>query len=253
MTNVKGATANETKLIKGIQKAVGANQDGVIGPQTLSDLACILRSITEPLTLNIYGMPVIIARDILPIARPGKGLGAIPNSISGSFYGRFKDDNGKEYTAPVSICVRDDMLAKDCQTLSCHYWEGYPESVLYRVADGSFGIKRVKTSGELPSVKWAVGGMGLLGNYNPAAEGFTGKFSDVLRLTNHTMLGVKNGYCYLVYCRDMTGAQVNDFAKTLGLEMAVMLDGGHIAGMNGTEAFAKINTGITQYYVIQGI
>jgi hypothetical protein len=31
--------------------------------------------------------------------------------------------------------------------------------------------------------------------------------------------------------------------------MAIMLDGGHIAGINGD---VKINTEITQYYVIQG-
>lgn len=251
MNNVKGSTANETKLIKSIQGAVGANQDGVIGTQTLSDLACRLKAITEPLTLLVYGQPVIIAKDIKPLAQPGKGLRHIPNSLSGSFYGRFKSPSGGIYTAPVSICVSEGEAKR---ALSCHYYEGYPESVLYRKKDGSFGWARVSNAELLPGyISWAVGGMGLLDHYDPAAEGFTGKFADVLRKTNHAMLGIKNGHTFQVLCRNMTGQQVNAFAKTLGLELAIMLDGGHIAGMNGGEPFAKVNTSITQYYAIQGI
>jgi len=106
----------------------------------------------------------------------------------------------------------------------------------------------------MPSnLSWAVGGFGLLDNYAPALEGFVGAFSDVLRDTNHAMLGVKNGHVFMVYCESKTAPQVNALAKTLGLEYAIMLDGGHIAGINGSEGFAKINTGITQYYMIQGI
>jgi len=95
--------------------------------------------------------------------------------------------------------------------------------------------------------------MGLLDFYDPNAEGFVGVYSDVLRDTNHAVLGIKNGHVYMVYCASMTAAQVNAFAKKLGLEKAIMLDGGHIAGINGEESFAKINTVITQYYLIQGI
>ena len=125
------------------------------------------------------------------------------------------------------------------------------------------GTKRVLSTDELPSgIIWAVGGVGLLSNYNPTAEGFckctangkTEDFSDVIKTNNHSMLGYKQGYMYLVYCSNMSGAQVNDLAKKLGFEKAIMLDGGHVAGINGTEDFAKINTKSTpQYYIIQAI
>src|SRR5574344_820399 len=74
-----------------------------------------------------------------------------------------------------------------------------------------------------------------------AAEGFTGAYSDVLRKTNHTVLGYKGGMLYGVYCRSMTAQQVNAFCRDkLKLTRAVMLDGGHVAAING--ACDKINT-----------
>ena len=36
-------------------------------------------------------------------------------------------------------------------------------------------------------------------------------------------------------------------------ELAVMLDGGHVAAINGAESFAKINTSQAQYYLIQAV
>lgn len=243
LNTVKGTTANETKMIKAIQTAIGANADGEIGTQTMSDIACKLGAKCFPLTLKIYGMPVIIAEDIKPFS-PRKALSNYANAISGSFYSA-----GKNGIVPCSIMIAD---GKTIVADACHADRGLPESVLYRLNTGAFGIARVRNASALPSgVLWAVGGLGLLGNYNPAAEGFTGAFADVLRDTNHTMLGVKNSRVYMVYCASMTAAQVNVFAKTLGLEYAIQLDGGHVAAINGGESFAKINLSTTQYYAIQ--
>lgn len=250
INTVKGSTASETTMIKSIQGAIGALVDGEIGTQTMSDIACKLGAIDAPLTLEIYGIPVIIAKNIVPFEAKGATVTAYNNVISGSFLSG---------TKPCSILVQDSLVR---QKYACHYpYYNKPESVIYRLRTGEFGIVRARTTDELPAnVRWAVGGLGLLDNYAPVTEGFTaltynGKttdFSDVLRSTNHTMLGVKNGYCYLVYCKSMTGAQVNAFAKKLGLEMAIMLDGGHVAAMNGAESFAKINTSQKQYYMVQG-
>lgn len=246
MNIIKGSTASETAGIKLLQKAVGANQDGEIGPQTITDIKCKLGAIDKPETWSIYGMPVIIAKDIVIAANPGAGLSTYTNSMTGGF------NDGK---VPCSILVRDGQTVHED---ACHAYQGYPESVIYRQKNGAFGIARVKSRSELPAdLAWALGGMGLLGNYNPDAEGFkkieTQDFSDVLRDTNHAVLGVKNGYIYLCFCESMTAAQVNAFAQTLGLEMAVMGDGGGIAGINGGESFAKVNTGTIQIYMVQGI
>ena len=251
MNIVVGSTTSETSMIKAIQAAIGANQDGEIGTQTMSDIACQLGADCFPLTLKIYSMPVLIANDIVVVATRSGNLAQYANALSGSFSMAEAVGGG----VPVSICVSDGSVKRK---YSCHYSDGFPESVLYKTKAGKHGIDRVKLASELPSdLQWAVGGVGLLDNYDPDAEGFckvsSGDYSDVLRDTNHTMLGVKNGYVYLVYCKSMTGKQVNAFAETLGLEKAIMLDGGHIAGINGAENFAQINTAQTQYYMIQGV
>ena len=54
MRNVSGATASETKMIKAIQSAIGAVQDGSIGAQTMSDIACKLKANCFPLALTVY-------------------------------------------------------------------------------------------------------------------------------------------------------------------------------------------------------
>lgn len=241
MNNVKGSTTSETKMIKAIQKAVGALQDGIIGTGTMSDLAAAVKADCWPLTLNLYSNPVIICKDI-KVFNPSKGCSGFSNSLSGSFSYQKK---------PCSILISD---GKTLCSAACHAHINKPESVLYRLNNGSFGLKRCLSASDLPSgVRWAVGGMGLLGFYDAAAEGFTGVYSDVVRKTNHTMLGVKNGLVYLCYCKNMTGAQVNAYAQKLGLTHAIMLDGGHVAAINGGESFAKINTGQAQYYMIQGV
>ena len=238
MRNVSGATASEAKMIKAIQSAIGAVQDGSIGAQTMSDIACKLKANCFPLALTVYSHPLIIAKDLIP-ASVKAPLSSYANAISGSF-----NDGG----APCSVLV---AAGKIVHPVSCHYWDDRsPESVLYRLTDGTFGIRHVKTTDELPKgVLWAVGGMGLLDFYNPSVEGFKGKFSDVLRKTAHTFIGVKNGYVYLCYVSNMTALQVNNHAKKLGLEMAIMLDGGHLAAIHSAEA--KINTAQRQLYIIQ--
>lgn len=128
-----------------------------------------------------------------------------------------------------------------------------PETVIYKTKDGKVQWKRVgHISKDLPldKVVWAVGGMGLLDFYDPAAEGFTGKFSDVLRKTNHTVLGYRSGMFYGVYIKNMSASQINTFCKDkLKLDMAILLDGGHVAAINSTNN--KINTSLKQLYAIR--
>ena len=204
--------------------------------------------VSYPCTVLLDGMPAILARNIVPF-NPNGPLAGWNNTISGGF------SASKE---PCSILIQDGRVK--CK-YACHYWYGRPESVLYRLTDGTVGIARVGTTDELPKdVRWAVGGLGLLDNYDPSAEGFckltkdgrTENFSDVLRDTDHTVLGYKEGLFHLIYCKSMTATQVNAYAKKIGLELAVMLDGGHVAAINGSDDFAKINLKQKQYYAIQG-
>ena len=232
MRDVKGSTAEEVRIIKAIQRSVGALDNGWIGNQTLSDIAAKLGADCWPLNVELYGQPCIIARDIEPVNMSGP----LPkNAISGSFSWQ---------GAPCSILVRGKVV----RGMSCHY--PAPESVLYKTAGGAVRIARVSSAAALGGVVWAVGGLGLLDRYAPAAEGFVGAYSDVLRKTNHTVLGYKGGLLYGVYCKNMTAQQVNAFCRDkLKLEYAVMLDGGHVAAING--ACNKINTQTRQFYAVR--
>lgn len=242
MTNMTPGTGSEKKLLKAIQSRIGAARDGILGPASAVDLAVEVEADCWPLTIQLYGHPVIVCKDIA-VSNPKKGCKYFVNSLSGSF---------SYVKEPCSIAVND---GKVIGTTACHAWLGQPETVLYRLKDGRFGWKRVMYADQLPAgVKWAVGGMGLLGMYAPKEEGFTGQYADVLRDTNHTVLGVKNGMVYLIYAKSLTGAQVNELCRDkLELEYAVMLDGGHVAAIWGDEKFAQINGAQAQYYMIQAV
>lgn len=233
MRDVKGSTSEEIRMIKAIQRSVGALDNGWIGNQTLSDIAAKLGADCWPLNVELYGQPCFLARDIEPVNMSGP----LPkNAISGSFSWQGQ---------PCSILVRGGKVVRDW---SCHYPR--PESVLYKTRDGAVRIARVSSVSALDNVVWAVGGMGLLGGYDPELDGFTGVYSDVLRKTNHTVLGYKGGMLYGVYCRSMTAQQVNAFCRDkLKLTRAVMLDGGHVAAIHG--ACSKINTQTRQFYAVR--
>ena len=246
MRDIIYSTANESKMIKAIQRAVGALDNGVIGCQTLSDLAIKFKCDCFPLTLMIYGCPTIIANDIIA-CDPDSSVKPYENSISGSFT---YPSSGK----PCSILINK---GRDIFSSACHAFLGKPEGVIARYNDGSYWFGRCKTTSEIPNrkdVRWAIGGLMLGKEYNPTIEGFSGAYSDVLRKTNHTVLGVKNGMCYLIYVPNTTATSINIMAKDkFKFDCAIMLDGGHIAAINGTETFAEINMNQYQGYVIQGV
>lgn len=172
------------------------------------------------------------------------------NSLSGTFQ------------ASNIVCSILVNAGKVINNSSAHSWLGYPDSCLICYNDGSFSVKRILaiSNEDLPNVKWAISGVGLLDMYNPAAEGYSvftknGKrydYTDVIRRTNHTAIGVdSNGKVCGLYVSNMSGAEVNSYCKKLGLQKAVMLDGGHIASVNCD--VSKINTKQLQSNIIQFI
>lgn len=143
--------------------------------------------------------------------------------------------------------------------ISAHGWLGFPDSVIFASNDGKVAIDRLIGFSEekLAEVKWAISGMGLLDNYNPAVEGYakftqggkTYDYSDVLRRTCHTAIGVKDGMVYGFYLANMTGAEVNAYLKEQGMQFGIMLDGGHIAAVNCDEYSA--NASQKQHNIVQ--
>lgn len=148
---------------------------------------------------------------------------------------------------------------KVISNLSAHGWLGYPDTCLIYYKDGAFAVKRLVSipAAELQRVEWAISGVGLLDMYAPTAEGYckirkngkTYNYSDVLRRTNHTAIGVKSGKVYGFYLSNMTGAEVNAYMKKQDMDFAIMLDGGHIAAVNCTRA--QKNASQKQHNILQ--
>lgn len=242
MNTIKGINKSEQKMIRAIQKAVCAKEDSLIGTQTMSDIAVAVGAECWPLTMTLFNMPVIICKDI-EIHCPQAGTQDFPNSVSGSF---------SDLRGPKSILVSNgEVIHGD----ALHISNNKPETVIYRLNNGDFGLKRCMNASQLPAdTRWAVGGMGLLHMFQPVAEGFNGAYSEPLRKTAHTVLGVKNNMCYLIMCRNMNSSQVNQYCRDkLKLQMAIMMDGGDIASINGEESSAKINIARDQRCLIQAV
>lgn len=169
------------------------------------------------------------------------------NCISGSF----------QYQNKANCILINNGIVHN--NLSAHGWLGFPDTVLIGLKSGGVVCKKAisLSNNELSQIDWAISGMGLLNDYAPAVEGYarnringkTYDYSDVLRKTNHTAIGVKDGEVYGLYLANMTGSQVNEYCKKLGLEKAIMLDGGHIASVNSD--IYKANSKQKQHNIIQ--
>lgn len=240
MKDVVGSTSEEKRMIKAVQRKLGALDNGYIGNQTMSDIAIAVKADCFPLNVELYGCPSIIAKDIEPLNPNG---GTPTNGISGSFSYQSK---------PCSVLVQNGKVVYGA---ACHWFTSKkPESVIYKAKDGKVRMARVsyidKPAIDGNNVVWAVGGMGLLDFYDPTAEGFSGAYADVLRKTNHTVLGYRNDMLYGVYFKNKTAAQINALCKDkFKFEHAILLDGGHVAAING--ACNKVNVSQKQHYAVK--
>jgi len=209
--------------IKAVQSALGAYPDGKAGPQTWDTLYRKFADVKYPYSENFFSGIVIFTKDIkIEYGQNRKATKDFVNSISGVFQWDSK---------AISVLMQDGKVI--CNSAS-HTWLGKPETIIYKTKHGVINaIRAISVPQDLLSdIEWAIGGLGLH-NYDPAAEGFTGAYSDVLRSTGHTGIGItKENEIALLY-KNCSGLQFKDWAiNKLGLKFAIMLDGGHIASMN---------------------
>jgi len=224
MREIIGATAEENKLIKAIQKKMKILDNGVIGTDTMTSIAATLGADCFPIAITMYGCPTVVGKKVIPF-NPRGGIQNWSYTMSGSF-------TEPRFEYPCSICVNEGSILF---AQACHYWtEGKPESAIYQMPDGSFGIKRVLQISELPNgFLWAVGGMGLLDNWAPEVEGFDGSQSGVHRRTGHIVLGYKNGLIYGVAFKNHTSRELNSICRDYFMfEGAILLDGGSVFQYN---------------------
>lgn len=224
------------------QKDKGLKVDGYVGPTTWSALLGI-----GIIDQKINGVKCIKCKDITPVSTQGRvGVGSFKNSICGTF----------TYPSGVSVCSILVIEGATYGAYSCHYWEAQgnkPESVLYRLQDGTIGMMRCKTASELPiATVWAIGGMGLLDFYSPAAEGFNGRYADVRRKTDHNVIVVlPTDEIILALCENMNDTQINSWARSISAKYAILLDGGHLAAINSDRYAKRVKT--PQGVIIQAI
>lgn len=173
---------------------------------------------------------VIKGKTIIPIHSLNKATCAwYSNCISGTF-------QYKNVTSSM-FCAWGKWIRKS----STHDWLKQPETVIYQNKRGAIKAQRCLYTSEIQDdVVHAVGGLGLH-NWDPDLEGFKGPYADVLRNTGHTALGHDGKEWIGLYAKG-TAAQIRDLMiNTLKCEIAILLDGGHIAAINTTYAKENIN------------
>jgi hypothetical protein len=211
--------------VRAIQKGLGAYEDGLLGDFSLDSLYRRFAEIKYPYAEKFFDAYVVYTtpeRLHFKDVKNTKSVNNYPFSASGTFQWANK---------VTSILVDGEVIGET----SAHAWRGFPESVLY--FDGEVKYGRYTNA---PNCKWAIGGLGLT-NYDPSAEGFSGKYSDVLRKTHHAGIGVtqEGQICYFL----KTNCTIAEFKKLateyLKLKYAINLDGGHIPALNAKYKFNR--------------
>ena len=153
------------------------------------------------------------------------------NMVNGSFF--WLDSNGKTYsTSPLVI---DGVIYQRY----CNHTK--PQSVFIIYKDNTVALQKVTdvyNVKDFNNVKHLIGGIGLRNTldssfkYDPAGEGFSGVYADVLRTTNKTVVGYnkKHNKIYLLAVRNI---HHNDLVKLVAdnsadsaYDICVSLDGG---------------------------
>lgn len=164
------------------------------------------------------------------------------NCTNGTFF--WNDDKGNTYsTSPLII---DGIVY---QRYSNHE---LPQSVFVIYKDGTVAMQRVTdvySLKDFKNIRLAVGGIGLRNTqdsnfkYSPVSEGFKGKFADVLRITNKTVLGYnkKLDKIYLLVVKDASHSEllsiISDNSTGEAYDIAISLDGGGSTFMDANNEY----------------
>lgn len=165
---------------------------------------------THVVKINPAALSIIIPNSRISSVQEG-------NALNGTFFWQGKP-NGILISGGKTLCEA-----------ASHAWRGFPQSVIYLSKSGEVRIARIRSASEIDAI-WALGGLGILTpyGYDPAKEGFSGAYSDVLRQTNKTFLGYKKSEnkIYLCLRPDSSHERIIQSCKNLGLDFAISLDGG---------------------------
>jgi hypothetical protein len=197
-------------------------------------------SVTKNKTHMLEGSPLDLIVDI--VDKPIWDIINFTNCVNGTFY--WYNQDGTTY--PTSILIANGKIYQDKAN---HLWDfGCPQAVYIVYKDGAVDMKVIKNINELGSAEFikefihvAIGGVGLVNKldpsfkYDPAREGFKGKFADVLAKRNKTVLAYSKaeGKSYLLVRpsifhkgRFIWEYDLLKLCKDCGFDIAISLDGG---------------------------
>lgn len=157
--------------------------------------------------------------------------------MNGTFFGYESKRQIPNSTETAPIWAHAGILATEDEILCEHAshaapWNPvstwYPQRSLIAYIDGTFGIELIKNVSEISKPYfWAIGGIGLYPIFNPAEEGFVGIQADVLRMTDHTSIGVTHdGYIILARHYQFERQECIQHMRDLGCVLIIGLDGG---------------------------
>lgn len=153
------------------------------------------------------------------------------NMVNGTFF--YFDKNGKTYsTSPLII---DGVIYQRY----CNH--NKPQSVFIIYKDNTVALQKVTDVYNIKNfnnIKHAIGGVGLRNTmdssfkYDPAGEGFTTPYDDVLRKTNKTVIGYnkKHNKIYLLAVKNISHNElikiISDNSADAEYNIAISVDGG---------------------------
>ena len=222
------------QAVVNFQRANRISVDGIVGPQTWRILR-IQQNSTPPSPTNFIskGYNRGTARIIettpenieLRVLRNNL-RNANVNGLSGTFFWPISPASAQNANG---IIVNSGTIIGDAAS---HAWRNFPHSVLCYYSDRTLGVERVLAANQISKpVIWAIGGVGLLPNFSPASEGYSGTYADVLRYVTaaqggHTWIGFKDGKVYLYWRTNCNRESTKQDAIQMGMQGCVGLDGG---------------------------
>ena len=176
----------------------------------------------EPFTYRIEGTTHIIEadpRNIRTVETQCKTNKVKLNNFVNSVY-FMAQANGIMY--PLGIVVDESKVVSNYIT------HDKPVATLIIRTSGEVEMRYVSDITKEKDVRFAVSGYGVYPYITATEEGFTGKFSDVLRMTDRPIIGYrkKDNKIVIAVRKQSSASRAQLTAKNLGLDFAISLDAG---------------------------
>ena len=176
----------------------------------------------EPYTYHIEGITHVIECD-------PRNIFAIETQCSTKNVPYYNFVNSIFFMAQANgIMHPQGIVVNAGQILANNATHGKPVATLIVYGKDNVQLKYIDDITKEKDVWFAVSGYGIYPNITAEQEGFTGKYSDVLRSTDRPIIGYrkKDNKIVIAVRSSSDASRANQTAKNLGLDFAISLDAG---------------------------